>query len=153
MSKSLLILVSDNADIAQSAKVYWEQHNVQFQVYSVSQWKEGLNNGPFRLQLGALPPTLSSGANPIYPTAVSPSVVHISPTTSSGSVFSNSVVNNSVQKIEHMEAIAIEKAIVQFKGNLTEAAKALGIGRATLYRKVKQYHIDLSHARHKKIAA
>ncbi len=39
-----------------------------------------------------------------------------------------------------------------FKGNLTEAAKALGIGRATLYRKVKQYNIDPSAARKKKAA-
>ena len=52
-----------------------------------------------------------------------------------------------------MEARAIEAAIYQYKGNLTEAAKALGIGRATLYRKVKQYHIDPSQARRRKLVA
>jgi DNA-binding NtrC family response regulator len=57
------------------------------------------------------------------------------------------------KKMEELEAQAIENAIVQYKGNLTEAAKALGIGRATLYRKVKQYHIDPSAARKKKVAA
>ena len=55
--------------------------------------------------------------------------------------------------MDDLEAKAIETAIMQFKGNLTEAAKALGIGRATLYRKVKQYHIDPSQARRRKIAA
>ncbi|MCH2535615.1 MAG: hypothetical protein MK008_14325 [Bdellovibrionales bacterium] len=40
----------------------------------------------------------------------------------------------------------------EFNGNLTEAAKALGIGRATLYRKVKQYSIDPTMARKKRAA-
>jgi transcriptional regulator of acetoin/glycerol metabolism len=57
-----------------------------------------------------------------------------------------------VQKIDELEAKAIENAIAQYKGNLTEAAKALGIGRATLYRKVKQYQIDPSLARKRKAA-
>ena len=48
----------------------------------------------------------------------------------------------SVSTINQLENVAIENAISAYKGNLTEAAKALGIGRATLYRKVKQYNID-----------
>lgn len=48
----------------------------------------------------------------------------------------------SVSTINQLESVAIENAIAAFRGNLTEAAKALGIGRATLYRKVKQYNID-----------
>jgi transcriptional regulator of acetoin/glycerol metabolism len=59
---------------------------------------------------------------------------------------------SGVQKMDDLEAHAIENAISQYKGNLTEAAKALGIGRATLYRKVKQYHIDPSAARKKRAA-
>jgi DNA-binding NtrC family response regulator len=51
-----------------------------------------------------------------------------------------------------LEAQAIEQAIHAYRGNLTEAAKALGIGRATLYRKVKLYNIDPSSARRKKAA-
>jgi len=57
-----------------------------------------------------------------------------------------------VQTINELESVAIENAIHQYKGNLTEAAKALGIGRATLYRKVKQYNIDTSIARRKRAA-
>ena len=46
-----------------------------------------------------------------------------------------------------IEANAIEDAIYKCKGNLTEAAKALGIGRATMYRKLKQYKIDPTASR------
>ena len=61
-------------------------------------------------------------------------------------------VRRGVATINQLESVAIENAIAAFKGNLTEAAKALGIGRATLYRKVKQYNIDPSMARKKKAA-
>ena len=60
--------------------------------------------------------------------------------------------SGKVQTINELESVAIENAIHQYKGNLTEAAKALGIGRATLYRKVKQYNIDTSIARRKRAA-
>ena len=35
----------------------------------------------------------------------------------------------------------IEKAIRHFDGNITQASKALGIGRNTLYDKIKKYGI------------
>ena len=57
-----------------------------------------------------------------------------------------------VKTINELESVAIENAIHEYRGNLTEAAKALGIGRATLYRKVKQYEIDTALARRKKSA-
>lgn len=54
--------------------------------------------------------------------------------------------------MEQLECEAISKAIVAHKGNLSEAAKSLNIGRATLYRKVKQYQINTKEARTKKVA-
>lgn len=85
-----------------------------------------------------------SGASPInYEAGVNNIIQFPTPTAPSA----------GVQKMEELEAHAIENAISQYKGNLTEAAKALGIGRATLYRKVKQYQIDPSAARKKKVAA
>ena len=59
---------------------------------------------------------------------------------------------SSVETINDLESRAIENAIHTYRGNLTEAAKALGIGRATLYRKVKQYNIDPQAARRRKVA-
>ena len=108
------------------------------------QWREGLDNPFFRSQLVNGVPALSAGTSPLTTTEMAGNNVVAFPMQSS---------EGKVQKMEDLEAKAIESAINQYKGNLTEAAKALGIGRATLYRKVKQYHIDPSQARRRKMAA
>ncbi|MBO9666225.1 MAG: hypothetical protein J7501_05375 [Bdellovibrio sp.] len=140
MSRTVMIVVSDNQETVDNAKKYWEQHDVTVQAYSSSQWREGLDNAFFRQQLVAGVPALISGNSPVTTDGGNNLIQFPTPTATS----------SNVQKMEEMEAHAIENAIVQYKGNLTEAAKALGIGRATLYRKVKQYHIDPSAARKKK---
>lgn len=143
MSRTVMIVVSDNQETIEQAKKYWENHDVTVQAYSSSQWREGLDNVFFRQQLTAGVPALISGNSPVT-SDLSGNVIQF-PTPSAPV--------SSVQKMEELEAHAIENAIVQYKGNLTEAAKALGIGRATLYRKVKQYHIDPAAARKRKVAA
>ncbi len=143
MSRTILIMVCDNHEQIETAKKYWENHDVAFQVYAPSQWREGLDSSFFRQQLMQGLPALVSGTSPLNHEAHH----NVIP-------FSNGHSTESrVQKMEQLEAKAIEDAINQYKGNLTEAAKALGIGRATLYRKVKQYQIDPTAARKKKIAA
>jgi transcriptional regulator of acetoin/glycerol metabolism len=143
MSRTVMIVVSDSQETIENAKKYWENHDVTVQAYSSAQWRKGLDNAFFRQQLVAGVPSLISGSSPVT-TDVGGNVIQF-PTPTSASA--------GVQKMDEMEAYAIENAIVQYKGNLTEAAKALGIGRATLYRKVKQYQIDPSAARKKKVAA
>lgn len=44
-------------------------------------------------------------------------------------------------KVEDIEKKAIEKAIEKSAGNLSKAAEELGIGRTTLYRKMKKYDL------------
>lgn len=141
MSRTILIMISDNHEAVENARRYWEGHDVAVQVYSPGQWREGLDNAFFRQQLtqgvpvGSVTSSSEVPGNVLqFPSATS----HLEP---------------RVQKMEDIEARAIEEAINQYKGNLTEAAKALGIGRATLYRKVKQYQIDPSAARKRKHAA
>lgn len=141
MARTTLIMVSDNHEAIEKARTYWEGHDVTFQVYSPTQWRDGLDNAFFRQQLTQGVPALSSGMSPLAEGPNHGNVVQF-PTMASQ--------ENRVQKMEQLEAKAIEDAIFQFKGNLTEAAKALGIGRATLYRKVKQYHIDPASARKRK---
>lgn len=140
MSRAVLIMVSDNNESIENARRYWEGHDVMVQVYSPSQWREGLDSAFFRQQLVQGVPSSPVGT--------------VSSSSSSGNVLQfptpSQTVDSRVQKMEDIEAKAIEDAIHQFKGNLTEAAKALGIGRATLYRKVKQYQIDPSAARKRK---
>lgn len=47
-------------------------------------------------------------------------------------------------KLEYVERQHIIKVIGEFNGNISNAAKALGIGRNTLYRKMADYGIDCS---------
>jgi DNA-binding NtrC family response regulator len=44
--------------------------------------------------------------------------------------------------IENLEKIQIEKALSRFDNNRKKAARALGIGERTLYRKLKEYGLD-----------
>jgi DNA-binding NtrC family response regulator len=44
--------------------------------------------------------------------------------------------------LEEVEKIVIESAITRNEGNLSNAVRELGIGRTTLYRKLKQYGIE-----------
>jgi len=50
-------------------------------------------------------------------------------------------VQEEVEPLEVMEARAIRKALEHFDGNQSLAAKALGISRSTLWRKLKEYGI------------
>lgn len=140
MARSVVYIVSESPEVVEKIKKSCEGQDVNFLTYTGAQWKEGMENPFFRSQLMNGVPSLSSG--------------------NQAAQGFNNVVNfpvqqqtERVQKMEDMEAKAIEAAIAQYKGNLTEAAKALGIGRATLYRKVKQYHIDPSQARRRKLVA
>lgn len=142
MSRTVIFMVSDNQETIENAKKYWEQTDTQVQVYSPEQWRDGLESPLFRQHLSQGYPTLAAGLNSSSTSYASTSNVLPFPSTTS--------TDSKVQKMDDIEAKAIENAIAQYKGNLTEAAKALGIGRATLYRKVKQYHIDPSQARKKK---
>ena len=145
MARSFVYIVGETPEVVEKVKKACEGQDVSFYSYSGQQWRDGLDNPFFRTQLVNGIPALSTGTSPL--------------TTATEANNTNNVVafptNNEgrVQKMEDLEAKAIESAITQYKGNLTEAAKALGIGRATLYRKVKQYHIDPSQARRRKVAA
>ena len=141
MSRSIVIMVSNNHDFVDNSKKHFEGQDCTVQTFSPDQWRTGLDSPFFRQQLIQGVPALAGGASSLGPTP--PGQVLAFP----------SQTDPHVQKMDHMEAKAIENAILQYKGNLTEAAKALGIGRATLYRKVKQYQIDPSVARKKKTLA
>ncbi len=51
------------------------------------------------------------------------------------------VTDHSAQSLESLEKKAIEDAIERADGNLSEAIRRLGIGRATFYRKLKKFNI------------
>ena len=138
MGRKLMIVVSDDNDFIVSTRAHCEAKGGNCKVYSTADWSRQINTPGFVHALtGEQPTNNEQGGAKILPF----------PGMGGGAV------GGKVQTIDEMESEAIRTAIENFKGNLTEAAKALGIGRATLYRKVKQYNIDPNEARRKKHAA
>ncbi len=127
MSYSKIIIVSDDPVVVHRGQEFAQTMGVQCEVQAPG-YAQGM-------------PSLSSGVSPINGS----NVLQFPGLQNSGQ-------NSQVATINDLEAQAIEKAIQSFRGNLTEAAKALGIGRATLYRKVKLYNIDPSQARRRRAA-
>ncbi len=143
MSRATVYLVCDDQETTEKAKSYFGPQGVTVTTYTTTQWRDGLDQPQFRSQLSAGTPALVVGNIGGDRSNVLPFPGNATPTTTT---------DGRVQTMDELESKAIEAAILQFRGNLTEAAKALGIGRATLYRKVKQYQIDPSQARRKRAA-
>lgn len=148
MVRTQFIVVSDDQAMVQKAQQFAQMHGVTCTVHTPEQWNAQQNHEQHHSSV----PSLVPGQGAVEGGKVLPF-----PGTAMHAVHSGHVVGGGerrgVATINQLEASAIENAIGAFKGNLTEAAKALGIGRATLYRKVKQYNIDPSSARNKKKAA
>jgi len=52
------------------------------------------------------------------------------------------VTDTKMLRLENLEKVAIEKALLHANNYLPDAAEILGISRSTLYRKLKEYNID-----------
>ncbi len=130
MSRSKVLVISDDQEVIQKARNFAYSMGVNLEIYSIFQWKEKERKKAFDSSVQMLS---SNGSKNIIP-------------------FPKTQGKGSVQTMNELEGIAIVNAIHQYEGNLTEAARALGIGRATLYRKVKQYNIDISVVRRKRAA-
>jgi len=146
MVRSSFIVVSDDQALIQKAQQFGQMHGVTVQVMTAEQWDATVSPR----QGGGDIPALVVGSSSIEGGKVLP--FPGTQLTSSSPTLGSADPKRAVATINQLESVAIENAIGAFKGNLTEAAKALGIGRATLYRKVKQYNIDPSVARKKKAA-
>jgi transcriptional regulator of acetoin/glycerol metabolism len=131
MARSFVIVVSEDSNVIQKANQLASQGDVSVKVYSHQQWNLHLEDKTFRGQL--VTQTQETGGATVLPFPGASTNMHHD--------------SKTVSTINDLESMAIKNAIFEYKGNLTEAAKALGIGRATLYRKVKQYNIDPGLAR------
>jgi DNA-binding NtrC family response regulator len=142
MARTMVMLVGDDREQCEKLKTLSQGMGCTVQVFTPGEWQRSLNDQGARSRLMGEVPALSVGLSPINEGA---KILQFpQPTTSNE--------EHKVRTINELESLAIENAIHEFGGNLTEAAKALGIGRATLYRKVKQYSIDPSSARKKRAA-
>lgn len=143
MARTTVILVGDDREQCEKLKTLSQGMGCTVNQYSPQEWAKALNDPHARMRLMGEVPALSSGTSPVNEGA---KILQFPQAGMSGDG------DSKVRTINELESIAIENAIHEFGGNLTEAAKALGIGRATLYRKVKQYNIDPSAARKKRAA-
>ena len=50
--------------------------------------------------------------------------------------------HGEVRKLDDLESEAIRFALAHYRGQMSEMARRLGIGRSTLYRKMKEYGLD-----------
>jgi DNA-binding NtrC family response regulator len=50
--------------------------------------------------------------------------------------------NGEMRKLDEIEAQALRFALTHYRGQMSEIARRLGIGRSTLYRKMKEYDLD-----------
>ncbi|MDZ4662483.1 MAG: helix-turn-helix domain-containing protein [Pseudomonadota bacterium] len=141
MVRNLVYVVSNDTDFSNRAKTWGEQNGASVKTYTPDQWEGCFVDPANKGKPGFASPALASGTG---------GKVIPFPGTEAGA---GSGAGAGVHRMNDLEAKAIENAISVYNGNLTEAAKALGIGRATLYRKVKLYNIDPSKARRKKMAA
>jgi len=142
--KSTIFFVSDDSELVSKITTqFGTDTQVSVKVFGKAEWDQLIEDNEARQTLHVGVPTLSPGVGHDNPNA---RVLHFVKSNN------NNTTSGNVETMEQLEAKAIEAAIVQFKGNLTEAAKALGIGRATLYRKVKHFSIDPNAARRKKVA-
>nr|NQU92366.1 sigma-54-dependent Fis family transcriptional regulator [Bacteroidota bacterium] len=57
------------------------------------------------------------------------------------STVNHTTTNEGSLNLEELEKKAIEKALLKHGGNLSNAAKELGLGRTTLYRKMEKYDL------------
>ena len=58
-----------------------------------------------------------------------------------------SASNPLLQTMDEIKVEAIKKALLQSRGNASKAAEILKIGRATLYRKIKELGVNLESIR------
>ena len=61
------------------------------------------------------------------------------------------VGTNDVFSLDNVEAEAIKKVVTKSKGNMMKAARTLKIARATLYRKMQRYGLNLKEQREKQL--
>lgn len=141
MVRSSFIVVSDDQLLIQKAHQFGMVNNCTVKVMTPAEWDT-------QQKTTGEVPSLVPGSSQ----ESSSPMAKVLPFPGTAGFGGGSDARRAVSTIDQLESVAIENAISAFKGNLTEAAKALGIGRATLYRKVKAYNLDPSQARKKKAA-
>ena len=158
VKKARLILVSEESELIDKLKSLLSSPEwgglVDFDVFSNKAWIENLESPFLRSGLMGKPMNLPGSLSSVESEE---SGVHIHNQKISADNMSNVVsfprtgqLTGQLVKMEQIEKAAILQAIESCRGNISLVAKALGLGRATLYRKLKFYEIDMGKVKSKR---
>jgi len=166
VSVDVRIISATNRDLADAVKtgtfredLYYRLNVFPIQVPSLRERREDITallehfikrfNAQERLSvIGASTPTLDmSGLSPVMTHNASDVMASlVSPThTSAEPTQSVSIMDREghLRSLEEIERDLIEFAIDNYSGHMSEVARRLGIGRSTLYRKVREHELDV----------
>ncbi|MCS6838002.1 MAG: hypothetical protein NZ480_04060 [Bdellovibrionaceae bacterium] len=149
--KNKLILISENLELMQKLRAWVDalviEGGVQLEIFNKKGWIENLENPFLRSKLMDRPMLLPGLKTQTH-----------NPMEFEGTPESGNVINMQSSASPYVQVVAmdeIEKAVIlqaidTFKGNMSLVAKALKVGRATLYRKLKKYGIGTEYLRQSK---
>ncbi len=77
-------------------------------------------------------------------TVPAPAAPGYAPALPTGSAYALSATDGAghIRKLEELESEIIRMAIARYEGHMSEVARRLGIGRSTLYRKLKEFGLE-----------
>ncbi len=122
---SKIIFVGDSQIDIEFVKTFAQNNKYEVEYYSNEEWDKQIHN--------KILPQSNDHRNELQTTD---NMIHFS-----------SVKNTVFNSMEDMKIDAIKKALIISNGNASKAAGMLKIGRATLYRKIKQLDFDLEALR------
>ena len=122
-----LIFISNSLVDIENIKEFAKKNNYLLEHYSKEEW----NNNKHSFQKVRVK---SKPANETkkYPFSIVPSL---------------STTDNTPQTMNEIKVEAIRHALLRSRGNASKAAEILKIGRATLYRKIKELELNLESMR------
>jgi len=90
-----------------------------------------------------------SGLKPIIPAQEAAALLHetVAGVSNEDSAFKIMDRDGHLRSLEEIERDLIEFAIETYSGHMSEVARRLGIGRSTLYRKVREHELDVDNVR------
>lgn len=157
--KNKIYLVTDSVEIIQKLRTFTESqgpnHELDLQVFSKVAWSENLESPFLRARLMDKPMLLPGSKMDGGSEENSGVVTLMGQDIHSGNIDNvvsfpkTGQMSGQVVSMQQLEKAAIIQAIESCRGNLSLAAKSLGLGRATLYRKLKQYSIEPKELKNK----
>ena len=122
---SKLIFISNSLADIEKVKEFTKNNDYLLEHYSKEEWKSNIK----------------------YSTGNSPKSNNINTTNNNLSIVHLPNIGHPLQTMNEIKVEAIRNALLKARGNASKAAEMLQIGRATLYRKIKEFEVNLESMR------